>query len=152
MDIKKINRLFKSLRLPVNLGFTAYFTQNTYLINKASQHKTCRIICIEKKSPASEIKLTHANLHLLRRRGMTISNLLQKNRIPMNQNEGFIMKLIKLQQVIEMTGLARATIYKHIDNNWFPKQIPLGGRSVAWLESEVLEWILERIKDRDTNA
>jgi len=59
------------------------------------------------------------------------------------------MKLIRLQQVMEMTGLGRSTIYKYIAEDWFPKPIPLGGRSVGWLESEIQEWILARIEERD---
>ena len=51
------------------------------------------------------------------------------------------MKVIRLQQVMEMTGLGRSTVYKYVSGNWFPKPIPLGGRSVGWLESEVKEWI-----------
>ncbi|AOE83086.1 helix-turn-helix transcriptional regulator [Pseudomonas sp. TCU-HL1] len=60
------------------------------------------------------------------------------------------MKVIRLQQVMEMTGLGRSTVYKYVSENWFPKPIPLGGRSVGWLESEVDEWILDRIEERDT--
>jgi len=60
------------------------------------------------------------------------------------------MKLIRLQQVMVMTGLGRSTIYKYVSDNWFPKPVPLGGRSVGWLESEVHEWILARIEERDT--
>ncbi|HEJ6046276.1 TPA: AlpA family transcriptional regulator [Pseudomonas aeruginosa] len=59
------------------------------------------------------------------------------------------MKVIRLQQVMEMTGLGRSTVYKYVSDNWFPKPIPLGGRSVGWLESEVNEWILDRVSERD---
>lgn len=59
------------------------------------------------------------------------------------------MKLIRLKDVIDCTGLARSTIYKYIDDGIFPKSVSLGGRSVAWAESEVQEWILERIEERD---
>lgn len=59
------------------------------------------------------------------------------------------MKLIRLKNVIDCTGLARSTIYKYIDEGIFPKSVSLGGRAVAWVESEVQEWILERIEERD---
>lgn len=59
------------------------------------------------------------------------------------------MKVIRLQQVMEMTGLGRSTIYKYVSESWFTKPIPLGGRSVGWLEGEVSEWILERVAERD---
>ncbi|RBP80830.1 AlpA family transcriptional regulator [Shewanella putrefaciens] len=59
------------------------------------------------------------------------------------------IKLIRLKNVIDTTGLARSTIYKYIDKGIFPKAVTLGGRVVAWVESEVQEWILERIQERD---
>ena len=59
------------------------------------------------------------------------------------------MKVIRLQQVMEMTGLGRSTVYKYVSENWFPKPIPLGGRSVGWLESEVVEWIMAKVSERD---
>lgn len=43
------------------------------------------------------------------------------------------MKVIRLQQVMEMTGLGRSTIYKYVSESWFPKPIPLGGGAwVGW--------------------
>jgi len=59
------------------------------------------------------------------------------------------MKFIKLKEVMTMTGLARATVYKHMGDKKFPKSVSLGDRAVAWLESEVEEWMLERIAQRD---
>lgn len=62
------------------------------------------------------------------------------------------MQFIRLPQVIEKTGLARATIYKYMANSSFPKQLALGGGNVAWLESEIHEWMLAKIEERDTNS
>lgn len=59
------------------------------------------------------------------------------------------IKLIRIKDVIDTTGLARSTIYKYVDKSIFPKAVTLGGRAVAWVESEVQEWILERIELRD---
>ena len=59
------------------------------------------------------------------------------------------MRLIRLKEVIACTGLARSTIYKYIAEGAFPKSVSLGDRAVAWVESEVQEWILERIEARD---
>lgn len=58
------------------------------------------------------------------------------------------MKIIRLKQVMDVTGLARSTIYKHIADGVFPGAIPLGGRSVGWLESEIQDWIAARIGER----
>jgi prophage regulatory protein len=59
------------------------------------------------------------------------------------------VKFIKLRQVIELTSLARATVYKYMNEGRFPKQVSLGESSVAWVEEEVLAWIEEKIAQRD---
>lgn len=60
------------------------------------------------------------------------------------------MRVIRLKEVIDTTGLARSTIYKLISEGGFPKPISLGDRCVGWVEGEVHEWILDRIEERDT--
>ena len=59
------------------------------------------------------------------------------------------MKIMRLKEVIDSTGLARSTIYKYIGENTFPKSVSLGDRCVGWVDSEVYEWILARIEERD---
>lgn len=59
------------------------------------------------------------------------------------------MKLIRIAKVMDYTGLARSTIYKYIAEGTFPKPVSLGSRVAAWVESEVQEWIIERISERD---
>ena len=54
-------------------------------------------------------------------------------------------QFIRLPQVIEITGLAKSSIYRLIEEGDFPKQIPLGTRSVGWVKSHVEDWCLERI-------
>jgi prophage regulatory protein len=58
------------------------------------------------------------------------------------------MRLIRLKEVMHCSGLARSTIYKYIAANTFPKPVPLGGRAVAWIQSEIEAWIDERINYR----
>lgn len=59
------------------------------------------------------------------------------------------MKILRLKDVIDITGLARSTIYKLISQRDFPKPVSLGDRCVGWVESEVHDWILARIAERD---
>lgn len=59
------------------------------------------------------------------------------------------MRIIRLKEVIDCTGLGRSTIYKYISEGAFPKPVSLGDRCVAWVESEVHDWILARIEARD---
>lgn len=59
------------------------------------------------------------------------------------------MRIIRLKEVIDSTGLARSTIYKYIGEGTFPKPVSLGDRCVGWVDSEVHNWILARIEERD---
>lgn len=60
------------------------------------------------------------------------------------------MRIIRLKGVIDSTGLARSTIYKYIGEGTFPKPVPLGDRCVDWVDSEVHDWILARVEERDS--
>ncbi len=60
------------------------------------------------------------------------------------------MQIWRLKKVMEQTGLGRSSIYNFIKDGSFPKPVPLGGRAVGWLASEVEEWIRGRIRERDT--
>lgn len=59
------------------------------------------------------------------------------------------MRIIRLKEVTNSTGLARSTIYKYIAEGTFPKPVSLGDRCVGWVEGEVHDWILARIEERD---
>lgn len=50
---------------------------------------------------------------------------------------------------MNITALARATIYKKMATDEFPKSVNLVGRAVGWVESDILDWIDERIEERD---
>ncbi|TON09186.1 DNA-binding protein [Vibrio parahaemolyticus] len=58
------------------------------------------------------------------------------------------IRLIRFPEVLAMTGLSRSSMYRFIEANQFPAQVKLGGRAVAWVESEVQEWIQQRVIDR----
>ncbi len=59
------------------------------------------------------------------------------------------MRFLRLKEVMSLTGLARSTIYKFMaDETDFPKCVPLGGRAVAWVESEIEEWMESRLSMR----
>ncbi len=61
------------------------------------------------------------------------------------------MKILRLRQVLEVTGLSRSTLYLYIQNRQFPSQIQLGPKRVGWVEDEVYSWIKGRINFRDSN-
>lgn len=59
------------------------------------------------------------------------------------------MRVMRLKEVMDTTGLSRSTIYKYISDGVFPKPVTLGERCVGWVENEVHEWVLARIEERD---
>ena len=60
---------------------------------------------------------------------------------------------LRLPKVKQVTGFGRSQIYLLIKQGKFPKQIHIGPKSVAWLDSEVSEWMKERIRlSPDTNT
>ena len=59
------------------------------------------------------------------------------------------MRLMKLKDVMHTTGLARSTVYKYISDGNFPKPVSLGERNVAWLQSEIEDWIWDKVEQRD---
>jgi len=57
-------------------------------------------------------------------------------------------RLLRLHQVLDKTGLKRSQVYTYMKTDDFPKSIKIGPASVAWLESEIDEWINAKINTR----
>ncbi len=53
-------------------------------------------------------------------------------------------RLIRTTEVLRMTGLSRTSIWRLERQGDFPARRQVSGNAVAWLESEVLEWITSR--------
>lgn len=60
------------------------------------------------------------------------------------------MRLLRLPKVCERSGLSRSRIYDPASN--FPKPVKIGPRAVGWVESEVDQWVKDRIAERDAAA
>ena len=59
------------------------------------------------------------------------------------------MRIIRLNEVINRTGLGKTSLYKFIKAKTFPQPIALGERAVGWVEAEVDKWITARVNERD---
>ncbi|HBV8968648.1 TPA: AlpA family transcriptional regulator [Klebsiella oxytoca] len=66
---------------------------------------------------------------------MTIQN---NNTSPLND------KMVDMKFITEFTGLTDKWFYKLISEGQFPKPIKLG-RSSRWMQSEVENWVKQRI-------
>ncbi len=58
------------------------------------------------------------------------------------------MRIIRKPELMSKIGLSDATIYRMEKAGRFPKRMQLGGNSVGWVESEVLEWVESRKAQR----
>lgn len=52
-------------------------------------------------------------------------------------------RLVRLPEVKHRTGLTRSAIYRKMDAGRFPQRVSLSENSVAWRESELVEWIAQ---------
>lgn len=57
-------------------------------------------------------------------------------------------RFLRLAQVIEKTGIKRSQIYSYMKMGNFPKSVKIGPSSVAWLESEIDDWIKTKLDSR----
>lgn len=57
------------------------------------------------------------------------------------------IEFIRLPAVRTLTGLGTTKIYDMVKKGLFPRQVPLGGRAVAWVKSEVLTWNQQKVDE-----
>ena len=50
-------------------------------------------------------------------------------------------QIIRRDKVSQVTGLARATIYKKVADGSFPPPIRLGARAVGWRKPDIVAWL-----------
>ena len=60
--------------------------------------------------------------------------------------------LIRLPEVLKRTGFGKAWIYRLISEGRFPAPVKLGTRAVAFVESEIDEWIKAVISNSRSHA
>lgn len=55
------------------------------------------------------------------------------------------IRMLRLAQVIDATGLRRSKIYELQAQGDFPRRVKIASRSVGWVEAEVQAWLAQRI-------
>ncbi len=50
-------------------------------------------------------------------------------------------RILRLNNVLDRTGLTRSTLYRKIDRGTFPKQVRISERCVGWREDHVECWL-----------
>ena len=65
---------------------------------------------------------------------------------PIEQRTNLPIRFLRISAVEALTGLSRTTIYDWSAQGRFPRAVRLSERAVRWIESEVEEWMDERIE------
>lgn len=67
-----------------------------------------------------------------------------ENQAPIRQSP---IRLLRLPQVMEMTGLRKTKIYELHAEGAFPQRVKITGHSVGWVEAEVQAWLVRRVEN-----
>lgn len=57
------------------------------------------------------------------------------------KGQNYIDRLLRIDEVLHVTGLSKNTIYRRMREGTFPRQIRIGPNSVAWRQSDIERWI-----------
>lgn len=57
-------------------------------------------------------------------------------------------RLLSLSEVMERTGLSKTSIWRMQKEGVFPVSYSISSKRVAWKESEINQWIQERVQTK----
>lgn len=50
-------------------------------------------------------------------------------------------RILRINTVLDRTGLSRSTMYRKMQNGTFPKNIQISTRCAGWRESDINDWL-----------
>jgi len=50
-------------------------------------------------------------------------------------------RILRLNAVLDRTGLSRSTLYRKMQNGTFPRNIQISARCAGWRESAIEAWV-----------
>lgn len=50
-------------------------------------------------------------------------------------------RFLRLDTVLDRTGLSRSTLYRKVEEGTFPAQVRIASRCVGWRESAINDWL-----------
>jgi prophage regulatory protein len=59
------------------------------------------------------------------------------------------MRFLRVPAVIQMVGFSKTTLYARLRNGTFPKPLVLGPQTIAFLESDILDWMQRQIAEQN---
>lgn len=54
------------------------------------------------------------------------------------------MRILRLPEVSQATGLSRSTIYRLVRSGTFPQSVALTARTIGWYSTDIETWIAAR--------
>jgi len=60
-------------------------------------------------------------------------------------------KFIPRSEVLRISNLTTATLYREIHRGTFPKQLSISRGRIAWRESDILKWLESRKPPAESN-
>jgi len=54
------------------------------------------------------------------------------------------MRILRLPEVLRITGLSRASIYRLVQAGSFPRSVKLTARTIGWYSTDIETWIVAR--------
>ena len=60
-------------------------------------------------------------------------------------------RFISMSEVLDRICLSKTHLYRKINAGDFPRPVPLGPQKVAFLESEIEDWMAARLRAREQN-
>ena len=68
--------------------------------------------------------------------------------MPLSNTKEKRTRILRKPETLRIVGLSDATIWRMEAAGNFPRRLKLGGNSVGWLESEILDWIEKKAAER----
>ena len=62
------------------------------------------------------------------------------------------LKLLRMAEVVERTGLSRSTLYRLIGAGEFPEPVQVGLQRIGFIEAEINDWLEKKIAMRDAGV
>jgi prophage regulatory protein len=56
-------------------------------------------------------------------------------------------RMLRLPTVIDITGRSRSSIFRDVESGKFPKPVHIGPNAIAFLQSEIANWVEQRIQE-----
>ena len=72
--------------------------------------------------------------------------------MPDEKSKAAECRLIRMKEVMHISGLSRTALYLSIKRKDFPAPVKLSARAVAWPQDEVVAWVKSRVRSRSGSA